>query len=124
MTGIVTLKAFCEQSLEGYNSEDNTFPPHIQEEFLTEKGFLDKDYLCKKANVHLCLDSFKSAVKQVFGTVKFNTTVEGSTLTKDEFSSLYEFGKFTNMREWIGYSYEKTGKLVARKDLYNYVLGS
>lgn len=123
MSGIETLKEFCEERLLGeFDAETASFPAHIQEEYLTDNGWLDKEYLCRQAGVSLSTDSFRKTIKQVFGETTFIIVAVDTEIGEDEFRDLYEFGKFNNMRSWIGYTYACTGLVLARKDVYNFVL--
>lgn len=125
MSGITTLVEFMEKNmLPKYDPECQVFTPEIQEEYLTEAGWIDRDYICGKLKVSLSMDSFRKAVKQVFGVAQFVQIPQFSNMTQREFNKIYEFGKFNNMRSWIGYAYATTGKIICRNDVYDYVLGS
>lgn len=51
----------------------------------------------------------------------FNTK---TSVTLEDFQRIYEFGKFTNVRDWLPYVYEQTGKLMTLESLYVFVLAS
>lgn len=44
-----------------------------------------------------------------------------SELTKEEFKSLYEFGKFERVSDWILHIFDTTGKLITKKDLFTWI---
>lgn len=44
-----------------------------------------------------------------------------SEVTKEEFLSMYEFGKFERVVDWILFVFETTGKLLTKKDLFSWI---
>lgn len=118
------LKEFLEQQLLPlYAADSNSFPPHIQEEFLTKEGYLSKDHICTITSTRMSTSSFRKIVKQVFGEAEFSSEKVLNELSKAEFMAMYEFGKFASVKSWIGYSYEKTGKVITRENALNWIAG-
>lgn len=116
------LKNFLVDKLLPYYSKSGTFDPSIQEEFLDQKGYLDKTYVCMKAGVQLSTATFRKVVKDVFGVAEFSRIDVESTISKDEFMDMYEFGKFNSMRSWVGVVAAK-GELITREEVFNYIAG-
>lgn len=116
------LKNFLEEKLNlFYNKEDNSFPPELQEEYLTPEGWLDKAYICKNLKLHMSTATFRKVVKSVFNEVQFVRMPVETDLTLEEFKEYYEFGKFTNGRGWIGHMFGLTGKVVTREDVFKWI---
>lgn len=119
------LKLFLETViLPGYDKSSLTLEPQLQEEYLTPEGWLDRYYICKVKGIHLSTPTFRKGVKQVLGNVVFNKTSVESNISKEEFLALYKFGKLPDIRSWVGYVYNKTGKVVKREDVFKWVLSA
>ncbi len=120
----VELKEFLEEKiLPTYDAESNSFPAHIQEEYLTSEGWLDKAYICKSLKLHMSTATFRKVVKQVLGETNFIHMPTETELTKEEFLEHYEFEKFPYGRGWIGYMYGLTGKVARREDVFEWICG-
>lgn len=116
------LKSLLETKFLGaYDEETNSFPAHLQEEYLTPEGWLDKAYICKNLKVHMSTATFRKVVKQVLPSVQFTLMPTQTELTKEEFAKHYTFGEFPNGRGWVGYMYGLTGKVARREDILEWV---
>lgn len=108
------LPYFCKESV--------TFDPLIQCIYLTEEGWIDKGTIMRETKQHMSVNSFRKLLKEVFGYTSFNLhKIQEDNLTKEEFDSIYEFGKHPFGRGWIKEVYEKTGKLVTINKIYGYI---
>ena len=105
------------------------FPPGTEKDGkLTDLGIC---YLCNSSGnldlvtVNRVLNKWYSRNQlQVFADNYFNQKVweiPESSLTKDEFDLMYEFGKFEHGADWILYVYESSGKLLNRGDLFKWM---
>jgi hypothetical protein len=47
-----------------------------------------------------------------------------TSVTLEDFQRIYEFGKFPNVRDWLQYIAEQTGKLCTLESLYVFILAS
>lgn len=65
---------------------------------------------------------FERYVGRVFQNTKFHTTASESTITKEEFKAMYEFGRFPRVRDWQRAIYLSSGKYIDIQDLYQWVL--
>lgn len=117
------LVSFLENRLKpAYNESTNTFDESVQEEYLGAHGWLNKTYIMRVLHIQLSTASFRSDVKQVFGTAEFNRTTCLNEVTQEEFNKAYLFGKFAVATGWIGFFYEKNGKVLTREKLFEYIL--
>lgn len=94
-----------------------TIPAHIVEEFCRE-GKMDYAYFISKYNVRMTQKEFK----EIFSNKKLDSRPKESEITKEEFQSLYEFGKFNSVRCWVGEVHNQTGKFITQQDVFNWVL--
>lgn len=119
------LKEFLElKFVPEYDADTNSFPAHLQEEYLTNEGWLDKAYICKTLKLHMSTATFRKVVKQVLGETQFTLMPTETELTKEEFLAQYVFGEFTLVRGWVGRMYNLTGKVVRRDDLFKWIHSS
>jgi hypothetical protein len=115
------LATFLEEELKPNLTEEGTFSEVIQEEYLDFKGRIDRDYICRKLGIHLSKQSFRKTVKQTLGRTEFTLVEVHSSVSLEEFETLYEFGVY-RPREWVGQLFKKTGKLLTRSDAVNFIL--
>lgn len=118
------LVGFLEEKIKPALQADGTLLPHIQEEYLTPEGWLDKGYILKQLKLHMATASFRKAVKQVLGQTEFIQTPLEDELSEEEFSKLYKFGEFNYARAWVGYAYKLTGKVITRETVFNVIINS
>lgn len=102
--------------------KDGTFAPHIQEEYLVNGSF-DIPYLSFKYKIPCSRKVGNDTVNSLFGTIKFPTKEYDNEVSKEEFEQYYEFGLYRNVRGWIGHMYAKTGKLLTKAKLFEYLVG-
>ena len=96
-------------------------PAHIQEEFLLPNGTIDRKYLEKLQGVKMSETKFRTLLANSLGSVIFQKTDNSNEVTKELFLSVYKFAKVPNTRQWIGIFYRKTGKLLTREKLYEFL---
>ena len=112
---------FLEANLKPHwDADTNTFSASVQEEYITDNGWIDKGYICKKAKVNMATNSFRKAIKQVFGVAEFNLLATSNEVTLEQFQKVHVFGKH-RAREYIDIFAEK-GKVLTREKLFEFML--
>lgn len=106
-------------TLAGFSQSN--LPPNIQEEYLDEEGKVDWHYVGQSLDKRISASSGNSALNTACGFSKFIRTENTNEVTFEEFSTLYAFGEFKNVRGWIGLVFARTGKLLTRKVLFKYL---
>lgn len=96
-------------------------PPNIQEEYLDEDGKVDWHYVGQSLDKRISASSGNNAMNNACGFTKFIRTENSNELSFESFKELYTFGEFRNVRGWIGLAYARTGKLLTRKVLFEYL---
>lgn len=103
--------------------KDGTFQEHVQEEYLV-KGQFDIPYLSRKLGIPMSKTKGIVVIKDTFGTTVFNTPEVKNEVSKTVFDAYYEFGKFPDVRAWISEIYSRTGLVLTKAKLYEYILQS
>lgn len=115
------LEEFLEKNIVPfYNKESNTFTPSVQEEYLTSNGWLEKNYLIKKANVHMSTHTYRKLINKVFGATEFERIESTNEVSEEDFLEVYKFGKYP-ARHWITI-FSNKGKVLTREKLFEYML--
>lgn len=97
-------------------------PASVFTEF-TDKGKLNYARISTKYDIYCSFREFIDAVSDVFGTLNFKTDKNAaSTITKEDFLDMYEFGVFTSVRDWQYAVYVQKNKYISLKDLFEWVL--
>ena len=109
------------QNLKPFLDKEARLDPHIAEEYLYN-GALDLTYIQRVLEARTTQPKFNSLVNSELGTVKFNSDKLECTITRDEFYAQYEFGKYADVRGWVGHVYRTTGKLLTKDKLYEFIL--
>ncbi|CAM0091589.1 hypothetical protein VPHD51_0131 [Vibrio phage D51] len=107
-----SLKAQCK---------DNIVAAGIAAEYMKD-GRFSYAYIVRKHRIKQPQGEFNAAVKEHFGTLNPQIEEAESEITKEEFLSIYEFGLFPNVRQWVSKVKQETGKYIALQDLYKWVL--
>jgi len=106
-----------------YNFKSEQFKPSFVEEFIVKHGRfadqIDVPYLCRKERVSH--GRVRKDIQKVFGKQAFDIDPNKNQVTKEEFMSIYEFGLYPNVREWVGHVFLSTGKLLTREKLFQYL---
>lgn len=79
-------------------------------------------YCVKKHGIKATQGEFALAIKAHFGTLNPQVEDALSEITKEEFLALYEFGLYSNVRQWVSKVKEQTGKYISLQDLFTWVL--
>lgn len=96
-------------------------PPPVYSEFATG-GKLNYARISTKYEIYCSFGEFIDSVEQVFGTLNFSTD-EGtpSEITKEEFLEMYQFGVFSNVRDWQYAVFAQKNKYLSLTDLFTWV---
>jgi hypothetical protein len=108
-----------------YFYKEGEFTPSIKEEFVNLDGSLDQQYIQHVSETKVGLKKFTSLVNTEFGTTKFKAPDPLSNeVTRAEFLEQYEFGKFPQVRSWIGFWRTHADKVLSRECLHCYILST
>lgn len=97
------------------------FPEAKRQEFLTSDGEFDLKYVSYITKKSKTASSFKDLVNTVFGRTRFELGTDQSQVSLQLFQQYYSFGKYLNVREWIGYFDRVHNLLLTREKLYEYI---
>lgn len=104
------------------NAEGSSYvSPALYDQYM-DNGTLDYVKVSNIFGFLIGKKQFEKAVNQVFGSAKFHTVASESTITKEEFTELYTFGRFPRVKDWQRAIYRESGKYIAIQDLYQWVL--
>ncbi len=115
------MHSFLETWKSEYKRAGSKVPAHWQEEYLTSSGTIDWHYVGLTLNTRISASRGNDALNTACGRIKFDIDVNDNELSFEEFSSIYEFGRYRNVRGWIAEAYTKTGKLLTRSTLFDYL---
>lgn len=116
---IISFTQFVKELKPFYNGQ--VFNPAIQEEYL-HNGRLDTKYVEHVLEQRTTESKMRSLVNSEFGMVTFEVPELTNEVTKDTFFKHYQFGKFTNVRGWIGFFDRAHNLLLTKESLYDYIL--
>lgn len=116
----MSIAAFV-QNLKPFLDKEGNLAPHLAEEYL-HNGQLDLQYVQRVTESRTTQPKFNSLINSELGTVKFNNEAHVCEVTKQEFLEHYDFGKYPNVRSWIGHIHRVTGRLLTKDKLYEYIL--
>lgn len=103
------------------NSEGSKYVPAPVYDLYFKNNKLDYARIASKYNLYIGVKDFNVAVLEVFGTKKFHTVLQESTITKEEFEKLYIFGRFPRVRDWQTIIHTEYGKYITLSDLFTWV---
>lgn len=98
---------------------DGVIEPHIAEEYLNNAGELDIYYIQQVTKKRTTGVKLKFMSTELLGIFTQEDAV--NEVTKKEFDAIYRFGKFPNVRSWIGLIFVRSGKLLTREKLFEYL---
>ena len=107
-------------SLKPYLSKGKFLAPHLYEEY-THEGALDRKYVEVVMESRTTQAKFNNLVKSELGSLKFESSsdIDLEFMGAEEFfKEHYIFGKYPNVRGWIGHIYRVTGKLLPKSTLF------
>ncbi|BAV81210.1 hypothetical protein [Vibrio phage VCPH] len=103
------------------NAENSKYVPAPVYDQFCKNGKLDYARIASKYNLYIGTKDFNVAVLEVFGTNKFHTVLQESTITQEEFADFYIFGRFPQVRDWQRAVYDELGKYITLGDLFTWV---
>lgn len=110
--------------VENLKQYKGNLPAHIQEEYLRADNTLDTKYISNLLESSITESRFRTMVNSELGTINFKRGKNENTVTREAFEELYTFGKFPNVRSWIGYCHRTLGLVLTRESLYEYLTPS
>lgn len=113
-----------ERLAKHYLLSETLLHPSFSEEYLNDEGEIDFRYLCRKHDKKVTAMEAKKQIAHYFGRLKFNKQNAVNEVDYKTFMLHYKFGKFKDTRGWITYIFEKTGLVLTRRKLYEYILRS
>lgn len=92
------------------------------EAYCNSSGYLDCTYINHVTEQRFNQKALNNQVNKAFGAAAFLPSKEPVELmTFEEFKEIYEFGKYPNVRDYILYAFDNTGKVLTRDNLFSWV---